>query len=239
MRSSVPVQSQSAVVDLWIAWASECLAADWSWAVPAHVLETLDSRRRVERNRRIVQIAVRRSVIADQLDRPVDDVELPGLATRGRPEPVEGRWFSASHHDDVTALAIGAFPLGVDVEPEEEADWDAAVDAVLTEQELCALHALPRDEQPRAYFACWTLKEAVMKTLGEGLSDRDPQTIDVTVPPTPPALLGLDGAPPIDPWALHTATVETGYLASVAVRGTDALQLRRREWPVDLSEVAC
>jgi 4'-phosphopantetheinyl transferase len=229
------VPFESVVVDLWAATATSELAGEWSWAVPAGVVTELERRRPVERDRRIVQLALRRSVAEAQLARPLDAGELATLTRQGQPKSINSLRVSASHHDDLTALAVGSVPIGVDIEPEYEPDWDAALDVVLTDDELSHLRELPLSDQPRAYFGCWTLKEAVMKTLGEGLSDRDPQTVHVTLPPRPAALLCLDGAPPADRWALCTVPFSAGYVASVAARGASNIELRRYSWPLDLA----
>lgn len=226
--------AETSIVDLWVATAHDSLATDWAGTVPASVRGQLANRRPVERDRRIVQLALRRTAIAAHVGQPLEKIEL-ALPGEGRPTRWQhGVWLSASHHDDLTVLGIGTAPLGVDVEPVDESDWDAALDAVLTDAELADLRALPRGDQPEAYFACWTLKEAVMKALGQGISDRDPRSIEVAVLPAPPALLRLDAAAPAEPWALRTVSVSGSYQVSLAVRGVNAFELRRHVWPVDL-----
>lgn len=228
------MSSQISIVDLWVATATQSLAATWSGAVPASAREQLANRRPVERDRRIVQLALRRSALAAHLGQPLERVEL-AVGGDGRPARwQDGVCITASHHDDLTVLALGTGPVGVDIEPVNESDWDAALDAVLTEAELADLRALSPADQPRAYFACWTLKEAVMKALGEGISDRDPLSIEVSLPPTPPELRRLDGSTPAEPWALRIVSVASAHQISLAVPGVREFDLRRHRWPVDL-----
>lgn len=82
--------------------------------------------------------------------------------------------FSLSHARSmvVVAVALGV-DVGVDVEPQERAaslDLDIA-DSYLAPNESAMLHSLPRPpEQRERFLVLWTLKEAVIKTTGSGLS---------------------------------------------------------------------
>jgi 4'-phosphopantetheinyl transferase len=223
-----------AQVDLWSCVATAALAEAWERALPDDLLREVRRRRSVERVRRIVQLALRRSVVAAYLGCSIDHVEMR-IDERGVVLPTGRLSSTASHHDDVTIFAIARdVDLGVDIEPEFEADWEEALTAVLTSSELAALRSLPEAAQPNAYFGCWTRKEAVMKALGEGLSDRDPRTIEVSLPPAHPQLLALDGQEPREPWSIATVRPIAGYLASIAVRTPHPFELRTFHWPVDL-----
>lgn len=223
------------VIDLWTCVATAALAEAWEPALPDDVRREIGRRRPTECVRRIVQLALRRSVVAAYLSRNTDDVAMWIDESGGIVLPVGSLALNASHHDDATVLAIGHdVVVGVDIEPEYEADWEAALTAVLTASELAALRSLPAKAQAHAYFGCWTRKEAVMKALGEGLSDRDPQTIEVSLPPAHPQLLALDAEKPRDPWSLVTVSPIIGYLASIAVQAPHPIELRTYRWPVDL-----
>jgi 4'-phosphopantetheinyl transferase len=234
------VDDNTQPIELWTAEAASGLAGEWSWTLPEEALRRLELRRPIERDRRIVHAALRRTVLAARMNCAIGQVSL-SINERGQLVlPGCDIPMSASHHDDVTVLAIGQRgPIGVDLEPEFEPDWDAAVEAVLTDREHAALRSLPTGSQASAYFACWTLKEAVMKALSEGLSDRDPRTIEVTVPPEPPELLALDGSAPRSRWTLRTVSPTAGYLASLAVPAARGIELRSYRWPMDLPPQAC
>jgi 4'-phosphopantetheinyl transferase len=203
--------------------------------LPDAVLCELAALREVERHRRVVQLALRRSVVAARLGCPLEEVAV--WASSGSPivSPSSDFILSASHHDDMTVLAVGqgTRALGVDIEPVYEPGWDDALVEVLSASELKALSALPESERSGAYFACWTLKEAVMKALGEGLSERDPKSVEVSVPPSPARLVALDGRPVPADWSLATLALD-GRVCSVAVRGGVAGDTQTRRWPVDL-----
>jgi 4'-phosphopantetheinyl transferase len=226
-------------IQLWFAEASRQLAAEWRHAVPEAALRNLTAVREVERNRRVVQMALRRTVFAAHLGRPLREVELAADANGRIISPSPEMVVSASHHDDITVLAVadGARALGVDVEPVEESGWDDAVGDVLSSEELSALAALPASQRPSSYFRAWTLKEAVMKALGEGLSERDPKTIEVDMAPGRARLLTLDGQTPIG-WALRTTKLAQ-HVCSLAAVGIEEMTIARRDWPVDLPPSNC
>ncbi len=131
----------------------------------------------------------------------------------------DGGWqFNVSHSRDVAAIAISrSDPVGIDIE-RINPDFpraDVAPD-VFAPDELNDLAALPPDEQPAYFFQLWTLKEALLKTVGAGLSI-EPVAIrirhDATLGPhivsAPPDLLGA---------SLHTLSLDADYASALAVR---------------------
>lgn len=79
--------------------------------------------------------------------------------------------FNLSHKDGLMVVAVGpGVPVGVDVER-----LDSSVDAMamarrfFVPDETEALSDLSGEEQRRAFLACWTRKEAVMKAHGAGM----------------------------------------------------------------------
>jgi 4'-phosphopantetheinyl transferase len=229
ITSLVPDPPASVVV--WIARASGSVAAEWSSVLPSALLAEFRRFSPTECHRRIVRAAMRRSVLASLVGVAPHELELPRRHGRPLPPPGLGGSLSASHHDDLTALGLSSSPrLGIDVEPRCEADWDAALDDVITGCEREQLARLPGVERPSAYFRLWTLKEAVMKALGEGLSLRAPSSVEIILGEHP-RLARLDGEPPAELWALRSVDV-CGHLLSVAVPGSGGLSLELRRWPM-------
>jgi len=224
-------------VRVWSAVADAELARRWSWVLPDPIAAMLQHRSRIARERRVVQLALRRTVVAASADVAVRDVRLEVDDIGHAHCPGTRLELSAAHHDDATFLAVSdEVAVGIDVEPASESDWDSAVGAVLTPRERDALMSLPKERREESYFACWTLKEAVMKVLGEGLSDRDPSTIEVAFSPGSPRLLAIDGCAPREPWALVT-TPESGRIISVAVPAVTRVKIERYRWPIDLPPI--
>jgi 4'-phosphopantetheinyl transferase len=87
----------------------------------------------------------------------------------GTPPPLR---FSLSHTHGLVlcALSVGS-DVGVDVEDTgARVDVDSVAATVLSPAEQAALGALPATERPERFLALWTLKEAVVKALGRGVS---------------------------------------------------------------------
>jgi 4'-phosphopantetheinyl transferase len=144
-----------------------------------------------------------------------------------------GLHFNVSHSGGVAlyALARGR-AVGVDVElvREEFAGFDIA-ERFFAEREVAALRALQPGERARAFFDCWTRKEAFVKARGEGLShplDR----FAVSLAPGEAAALVWTGEDPreAERWSLSALPVGDSYRAALAVEG-EATPLRLWRWP--------
>jgi phosphopantetheinyl transferase len=229
-----------ALVKIWAARADLDLAKCASSDLPPELLDRLQHLPEPGRRRRIVQQALRRSVLAPYASVEARELELAFAPGSPIVSPVDGLLVSASHFDDITAFAISdrGHALGVDVEPAFEADWDEALDIVLTETELRGLGGLPRNLRPARYFELWTLKESVMKALGAGLGDRDPGSIEIAITNHGPVLSGIDAEAPGEPWALWSGSVD-GYILSVAIRGTPSVRTTVLRWPVESVDRCC
>lgn len=130
--------------------------------------------------------------------------------------------FNLAHSDGLALLAVAlGREVGVDVEWVREDGAIAAVaDRYFSRAERDALAALPEGERCRAFYACWTRKEAYVKARGEGLAlPLDGFTVS-SAPGEAPALLAVEGEPG-EParWTLRDVEAGEGYAAAVAVEG--------------------
>jgi 4'-phosphopantetheinyl transferase len=130
--------------------------------------------------------------------------------------------FNLSHADD---LALLAFTLnrgvGVDVERvRPEVLNEAIAQEFFSAAEVAALQALPPADQPAAFFAGWTRKEAYIKARGQGLSI-PLDSFDVSLTPGQPARLLASREDPAEParWSLVELFPGPGYAAALAVEG--------------------
>jgi 4'-phosphopantetheinyl transferase len=100
-----------------------------------------------------------------------------------------------------------------------------------SEREFQALVALPEAEQLRAFFACWTRKEAYIKATGDGLAlPLDQFSVSVS-PNVPAALLEVSGEPYAPRrWSLQDLCPGDGYVGAVAFEGTPCA-VRCWSWP--------
>jgi 4'-phosphopantetheinyl transferase len=97
---------------------------------------------------------------------------------RGRPElrrrlaGVPDLRFNLSHTPGLIACAVTiGREVGIDVEYiGRQLLHDNIPERFFSAQEVTDLRALPADEQPRAFFDYWTLKEAYIKARGLGLA---------------------------------------------------------------------
>jgi 4'-phosphopantetheinyl transferase len=148
----------------------------------------------------------------------------PELAGAGLP-------FNVSHSDGLAVIAIGGpGRVGIDIErirPRSEAD---SLGSFFAPGEEAALLALPRGLRERAFFACWTRKEAYIKGRGDGLGfglDR----FEVSVSPDAPASLlrVLDHPEEAARWELRSLDAAPDYAGALAVEG-HGWRLRSFDW---------
>ncbi|MDE3104839.1 MAG: 4'-phosphopantetheinyl transferase superfamily protein [Acidobacteriota bacterium] len=125
--------------------------------------------------------------------------------------------FNLSHSGTQVAYAFTLeAPLGVDIEREREFEDLAAVAAdFFSPAEQQRLLQLPEEHRIPAFFQCWSRKEAVIKTTGEGVS-RPLDSFEVAFGPgMPAALLRLDSNR--NPgWMMAAFDAGAGYAAAVA-----------------------
>lgn len=146
----------------------------------------------------------------------------------GKPYLEEGRikgrtlQFNLSHSN---AFSLFGFALehaiGLDIEfirpnvAEEE-----IAERFFSVAETQKLRSLPAEQQPEAFFRCWTRKEAFIKARGDGLSLPLDQ-FDVTLAPDEAAALLSTRFDPLEVsrWALYHVDVEEGYSGAAAIEG--------------------
>lgn len=140
--------------------------------------------------------------------------------------------FSLAHSRQMALFAFArGCEVGVDIEsvhPMQDADRIAA--RFFSPREVAALRALPPEERQRAFFACWTRKEAYLKARGVGLSGELGQFEVTVVPGRPARLLSVGGDPrrALD-WRLEDLVPASGYAAALAVEG-HRWELARWRW---------
>lgn len=149
---------------------------------------------------------------SDTLEFVVNDNGKPMLGSRALE-------FNLSHSGDIVLIALaGDLPIGVDVEKTRSmSDRDAIARQFFHPDEVADLMSLSGPEAERAFFRCWTRKEAVAKAIGLGLSlPLDLYRVSCW-PDAPARLLALSVAgPPADEWSLIDLTPAEGYAAALA-----------------------
>ena len=187
----------------------------------------------VQRRRWLHGRAAVRSVLGRLLGLPAGDVEFianehgkPRLqfprACGSRPAPpLHVNW---SHSANVLLLAATVSgELGVDVEvPDPTVDALAIAQTHFTRAEVDALRALAGAERIAAFYRCWTMKEAVLKALGTGLSAALGRVGVVPTAREGNLIVNLDGEriTQSSPWRIFTPAFATApaTVSAIAVK---------------------
>jgi 4'-phosphopantetheinyl transferase len=94
----------------------------------------------------------------------------PAVHRNGQPAPISFNLSHAKGMVGVAVLARSEVPVGFDVESfDRRIDLDVA-DRYFRPEEVNWLTSLAPDDRPRGFLRLWTLKEALIKATGEGLS---------------------------------------------------------------------
>ena len=131
----------------------------------------------------------------------------------------DGLRFNLSHSSGLAVIAVSSGrAVGVDIEkviPKSECLEIAR--RFFSEREYQALSAIHESERQRAFFACWTRKEAFVKAIGDGLSYALPE-FSVGVAPDAPAAIEEVIADPnaVFRWSLANLHSEDGYVGTLA-----------------------
>jgi len=144
--------------------------------------------------------------------------------------------FNVTHSSGKGLIAVSQEPVGVDVEPLRlMSDASAVARRFFTSAEQTAIFRFGEQDQiSRRFLMCWTLKEALLKARGVGLSgsltdfsvdiDRDPPKLTWEVEGASDT--GSDATDKADKaWTLAFLPVEDDYIGAVAVNAS-SVQLR-------------
>lgn len=176
-----------------------------------------------DRSRYIVARATLRLLLARYLNAVPGEIEI-GYGEFGKPFLADGPSFNLSHSGDIALYAFAASgELGVDVEIyDANVAHERVAERFFSPAEVEVLRSLPEQDQPRAFLACWTRKEAFVKARGDGLG-LALDSFDVTLAPDTPAALLHTAWCSEEParWGLaDLSDNESGYVAAVALRAS-------------------
>lgn len=167
-------------VELW--FAHDALLDDARLAARLEALLGDDERAR--RDRMANESGRRQQLLARALQRQVLSRCEPAIApnewrfergAHGRPAlappfAATGLNFNVAHAAGMVVVAVGRVTrLGVDVEALERRVPLAVARRYFSPREVAALDALPPEARPRRFLRLWTLKEAYLKAVGEGI----------------------------------------------------------------------
>jgi 4'-phosphopantetheinyl transferase len=135
--------------------------------------------------------------------------------------------FNVSHTEGLAVLAlVREREIGVDAEKiRPQPDAQKLAKRFFSPQEQRFLEKLSGDELQRAFFRCWTHKEAYIKGKGEGLSI-PLHAFDVSLEEDRPAALVGTRPDPAEAgrWNLYDLSIGQGYAAALAVANVPTTQ---------------
>jgi 4'-phosphopantetheinyl transferase len=149
----------------------------------------------------------------------------PFLAEPAAGAPARHRAYAPLHFNlsNSEELALVAFcreaEVGADLERlRPMPDCLHIAERFFSAAERQALAAQPPEELDRAFFRCWTRKEAYLKAVGDGIT-APLDAFDVTLAPgEPPRMLSIDGDPGrAAAWELVHVEPAAGYLGALAL----------------------
>lgn len=187
-----------------------------------------------DRQRFVISRGLLRAILGRYLDTAPGELRFR-YSEHGKPSLVPafdggGLRFNLSHSDGLALYAVArGREVGVDLErvrPVLEAEQIA--ERFFSARENAALRALPAHLKSRAFFACWTRKEAFVKAVGGGISlplDRENANAFFDVFPVPgePTMLSGTGERSRESsgWAVRPLLPAPGYVAALAAEGRD------------------
>ena len=184
----------------------------------------------------IIAHAALRRILAGYLELDPSQLEFregpfgkPELVSNAQGEPLN---FNLSHSHETALVAVTVRrEVGVDIEYiKREFEWQEVAERFFAPGEIARLRVLPQEQQQRAFFSCWTRKEAYIKAKGGGLSI-PLQDFEVSLSPWEPASLISCISDPQEATRWSLAEVDAGpeYTAAVAVQG-HGWRLKCRRW---------
>lgn len=140
--------------------------------------------------------------------------------------------FSLSHSEDRAILAISdSLEVGVDLERIRPLDHLDLAARYFCASELAMIESLPAAKQLSAFYQIWTVKEAIVKALGVGLSIPLDE-FEVSIATSPPRLVvSPNNALPPDHWELKFLAPAADYQCALAIPAAG--------WPIELIQRTC
>jgi len=182
---------------------------------------------RIDRQRWVVGRGMVRRLLAEYLGlRPAEvrlcynsngKPALTGESDRG------GVKFNVSHSGELLFLAIAkAREVGVDVEQVRPLpDWRELAGRFFAPVEVATLDRVPAPARERAFFQCWTRKEAYIKANGLGMTLPLDQFAVTLGPGEPARLIHTDHDPrQLGRWTLRDVSPGGDYAAALAAEGS-------------------
>ena len=184
----------------------------------------------IHRHRFVIGRARLRVILGAYLKSPPQAISI-SYTEHGKPYvSKQSLTFNLSHAEDMAVLGVTSDrAIGVDVEHIRRDLTEGIAERYFAPAEVRALRSLSPEQQPAAFFSCWTRKEAYIKARGEGLSL---PLSDFEVPLADGGELSMiHYRDPLEAarWSLRDVPVPEGYVAAVVVEGHN-LSFQHFDW---------
>lgn len=211
-------------VHIWAASLDEPAARYNRFLSPAERQTAARFRYEKDRQQYVVSHGILREILGGYLDAGPATIEFL-TGSHGKPDLKDdggcGIRFNISHSRDRVLVAVTLnTDIGVDIEYMRDIDEMAhIVERFCAGHEKTELWTVPDDMKKRAFYLCWTRKEAFIKATGEGMA-RPLDSFAVSLTPGKSAeLIELDGSPgETTGWAIADIPCHPEYSASYACR---------------------
>lgn len=135
---------------------------------------------------------------------------------------VDALCFNSSHSHELFLCAVTrGRDIGVDLEHVRGGmNVEEISERFFSPPEIATLRSVPPERKQKAFFACWTRKEAYIKAKGDGLAlPLDSFSVSCS-PGEPEARLSVQGHPEeTSRWSLWELNPDPSYVAALAVEG--------------------
>ncbi|HEY6444314.1 MAG TPA: 4'-phosphopantetheinyl transferase superfamily protein [Candidatus Acidoferrales bacterium] len=183
-----------------------------------------------DQQRFIASRGILRDILARYVGRPPDALHF-SYGPFGKPSLADDcasdLRFNLSHSGNVALYAVTHNrEVGVDVERIDSSFVDDGIEEkFFSDNEIAKLRSLHTSERPRAFFNCWTRKEAYVKACGGGLQI-SLQSFEVSLAPHEAVEFLSTGE---SGWSLLALPLGRDYAAAVAVEGNNC-ELKSWHW---------
>lgn len=177
-----------------------------------------------DRLRYVFSHGVLRLILSKYLEAPPAQIKIvigpqgkPTLFKQENEHPIH---FNLSHSAETVLYAVARVgAVGVDVEKIRHIpDIESIVGRYFSPWERTAFNQLPATQKKRAFFACWSRKESLIKALGDGPPPSLDQ-FDVSILPDQPASLLKThwDSSEVNNWLLSDIWLDASHAAALAV----------------------
>ncbi|MCH8061996.1 MAG: 4'-phosphopantetheinyl transferase superfamily protein [Chloroflexi bacterium] len=182
-----------------------------------------------DRDRFVVCRGALREILAPYLDLLPKEIEFK-YNPQGKPflsasAEAVGLKFNVSHSEGFALVGVTlAGEIGVDLEHiRHDIEYTQIAERFFSHNEAESLRELPPHEQARAFFACWTRKEAYVKACGGGLSiPLDRFEVSLTPDQGPVRFSSYDDENESSRWSLQSFVPWPDCMAALCVGATKA-----------------